>query len=61
MGEDGLLHCGKCHKPKEAYFLKARLCLVVTGTRLNATAAGQSVKSWKRGMRTKSTMPKWSV
>ena len=19
-GEDGLLHCGKCHKPKEAYF-----------------------------------------
>ena len=18
--EDGLLHCGKCHKPKEAYF-----------------------------------------
>ena len=20
MGEDGLLHCGKCHKPKEAYF-----------------------------------------
>ena len=22
MGEDGLLHCGKCHKPKEAYFPK---------------------------------------
>lgn len=20
MGEDGLLYCGKCHKPKEAYF-----------------------------------------
>ena len=19
-GEDGLLYCGKCHKPKEAYF-----------------------------------------
>ena len=24
MGEDGLLHCGKCHKPKEAYFPKGR-------------------------------------
>ena len=20
IGEDGLLHCGKCHKPEEAYF-----------------------------------------
>ena len=20
MGEDGLLYCGKCHTPKEAYF-----------------------------------------
>ena len=24
MGEDGLLHCGKCHKPKEAYFPKGK-------------------------------------
>ena len=40
---------------------KAGLYLVVTGTRLNVTAAGQSVKSWKKGIRTKSTMPKWSV
>ena len=24
-GEDGLLYCGKCHKPKEAYF-----CLLYT-------------------------------
>ena len=23
-GEDGLLYCGKCHKPKEAYFPKGR-------------------------------------
>ena len=21
-GEDGLLYCGKCHKPKEGYFPK---------------------------------------
>ena len=24
IGEDGLLHCGKCHKPKEAYFPQGR-------------------------------------
>ena len=24
MGEDGLLHCGKCRKPKEAYFPKGK-------------------------------------
>ena len=23
-GEDGLLYCGKCHKPKEAYFPKGK-------------------------------------
>ena len=22
IGEDGLLYCGKCHKPKESYFPK---------------------------------------
>jgi len=24
-GEDGLLYCGKCHKPKEAYFPKDKV------------------------------------
>ena len=37
-GEDGLLYCGKCHKPKEAYFPEARHCLGLTATRQSATA-----------------------
>ena len=38
-GEDGLLYCGKCRKPKEAYFAPIRpLSLAVTATRQNATA-----------------------
>ena len=28
-GEDGLLYCGKCHKPKEGYFPK-ETCLLYT-------------------------------
>ena len=31
-GEDGLLYCGKCHTPKEAYFPKETvLCLYDCG------------------------------
>ncbi len=39
-GEDGLLYCGKCHKPKEAYFAgeQGRYCLGLTATRQSATA-----------------------
>jgi hypothetical protein len=40
-GEDGLLYCGKCHKPKEGYFPKE------TATRQNVTASGQSVRNGK--------------
>ena len=25
-GEDGLLYCGKCHTPKEAYFAEGKTC-----------------------------------
>jgi DNA replication protein DnaC len=25
-GEDGLLYCGKCHTPKEAYFPEGKTC-----------------------------------
>ena len=25
-GEDGLLYCGKCHTPKEAYFAEGKIC-----------------------------------
>ena len=38
-GEDGLLYCGKCRKPKEAYFAPDKaLSLAVTVTRQSATA-----------------------
>ena len=54
-GEDGLLYCGKCRKPKEAYFPEGKslfgrirpLSLAVTATRQSATASGQSGKSGK--------------
>ena len=46
-GEDGLLYCGKCRRPKEAYFPEARACSGVTATRQSATASGQSGKSGK--------------
>ena len=38
-GEDGLLYCGKCRKPKEAYFAPDKaLSLGATATRQSATA-----------------------
>ena len=38
-GEDGLLYCGRCRKPKEAYFAPIRpLSLAATATRQSATA-----------------------
>ena len=40
-GEDGLMYCGKCHKPKEAYFPQGKELL-------NVTVAGQNVKGWKK-------------
>ncbi len=47
-GEDGLLYCGKCHKPKEGYFpKKPPHGLGVTATRQNVTASGQSVRNGK--------------
>ena len=47
-GEDGLLYCGKCHKPKEGYFpKKPPHGWGVTATRQNVTASGQSVRNGK--------------
>ena len=47
-GEDGLLYCGKCHKPKEGYFPKEPPHgWGVTATRQNVTASGQSVRNGK--------------
>ena len=32
-GEDGLLYCGKCRKPKEAYFPEGKTLSGLTATR----------------------------
>ena len=42
-GEDGLLYCGKCHKPKEGYSpKKPPHGWGVTATRQNVTASGRA-------------------
>ena len=61
-GEDGLLYCGKCRTPKEAYFPadKNRPCLGVTATRRSATAGGRSVWSMKPLNNAENTGTRWS-
>ena len=46
-GEDGLLYCGSCRQPKEAYFRRARPFSDVTDTQKNVTASGNAGKRWK--------------
>ena len=47
-GEDGLLYCGKCHKPKEAYFPEARHCLGLTVTRQRAVREEREAAEQRR-------------
>ena len=59
-GEDGLLYCGKCRTPKEAYSRLIRLpCLGVTDIRLNVTASGRSAWSVKPPNSSESTGTRW--
>ena len=59
-GEDGLLYCGKCRTPKEAYFPKSKLPrLGVTATRQNVTARKPSVWSVKPPNSAESTLIPW--
>ena len=56
-GEDGLLYCGKCHKPKEAYLRRTRpLSLAVTATRQSATAREPPARNGKPPRNGKSTL-----
>ena len=42
-GEDGLLYCGSCRTPKEAYFPQIKPpCSGVTATRQSVTASGRN-------------------
>ena len=59
-GEDGLLYCGKCHTPKEAYFPKETAqWLGHDDTRQSATASGQPVKNGKPPKADRSTLKQW--
>ena len=46
-GEDGLLYCGKCRKPKEAYFPEGKTLFGLDRHRQSATARGRSGLSVK--------------
>ena len=47
-GEDGLLYCGKCHKPKEGYFPKETAAWLGRDRHpAEVTASGQSVRNGK--------------
>ena len=46
VAEDGLLYCGSCNTPKEAFFPES--CLGMTAIRLNASADKRLGKSRRR-------------
>ena len=59
-GEDGLLYCGKCHTPKEAYFPEKQAALFGRDrTRQNVTARKPSVWSVKPPNSAESTLTPW--
>ena len=47
IGEDGLLYCGKCRQPKEAYFPEGKTLSDVTDTHGRVTASGKSLTNSK--------------
>lgn len=47
-GKNGLLYCGKCHKPKEAYFPESKTLSGVTATRQNVSARGRAGRNGKK-------------
>ena len=59
-GEDGLLYCGKCRQPKEAYFAEGRTLSDVTDTQKNVTASGNAGKHWKPPTGSRNTGRKWN-
>ena len=60
-GEDGLLYCGKCHKPKEAYFPEGKTLFGrATATRQSAAASGQPVRNGKPPRSSAATLQRWN-
>ena len=58
-GEDGLLYCGKCHTPKEAYFAEGKTCFGRDRHPTDCDCSGQPVKSNKPPKADRSTLKKW--
>ena len=56
-GEDGLLYCGKCRKPKEAYF--APVSSGATATRQSATAREPPARNGKPPKSGADTLTPW--
>ena len=58
-GEDGLLYCGKCHTPKEAYFAEGKTCFGRDRHPAECDCQRQPVKSSKPPKADRSTLKKW--
>ena len=59
-GEDGLLYCGKCRKPKEAYFAPDKaLSSGATATRQSATAREPPARNGKPPKSGADTLTPW--
>ena len=55
-GEDGLLYCGKCRKPKEAYFAPDKAAIA---TRQSATAREPPARNGKPPKSGADTLTPW--
>ena len=60
IGEDGLLYCGSCRQPKEAYFPEGKTFSDVTDTPKNVTASGNGGRNGKPQTGSRSTGRKWN-
>ena len=59
-GEDGLLYCGRCRKPKEAYFVPDKaLSLAVTATRQSAAARESPARNGRPPRSGAGTLTPW--
>ena len=58
-GEDGLLYCGKCHTPKEAYFAEGKTCFGRDRHPTDCDCQRAARESSKPPKADRSTLKKW--
>ena len=61
IGEDGLLYCGKCHTPKEAYFPEGKELFGRDRHRQSATAREPPVSSGRPPRNTAAMWKPWKI